>query len=329
MAGAVGTVPGGIAGPGAASGAAGGRSAPSILGRRRVKDRFFWGCCTLALALVVVPVVWILFGVVKDVVGTWKWSVLWTPASAAEPGLGNAIVGTLMLVVGVGILAGLLGVGCGVFLAEFCPAGSARTVLRSASEVLSGMPSIVFGYVGFVALVTFLGWGYGLAPALVVLTLLVVPYVVKATELALNQVPLAYREGAEALGMTRTYMLRKVLLKAATPGIATGIIVALAISVGETAPLLYTASWSSAWPTLQLTHAPFGYLTYAVYDFYDEATSQSLILAHDAAFLLMVLVLLLILASRLVVRLTQRYAPDRAHSGGRAPRSKRRAQSAS
>jgi phosphate transport system permease protein len=264
---------------------------------------------------------------VKDIVGTWQWRVLWTPASAADPGLGNAIVGTLMLVVGVGLVAGCLGIACGIYLAEIARPGARRTILRSASEVLSGVPSIVFGYVGFVALVTHFGWGYGFLPALIVLSLLVVPYVIKATELALNQVPLAYREGAEALGMTRTYTMRKVLLKAAAPGIATGVIVALAISTGETAPLLYTASWSSAWPTLQLTHAPFGYLTYAVYNFYDEATSQSLILAHDAAFLLMVLVLALILASRLVVRMSQKYAPDRAHSGGGLKR-KRRARSA-
>lgn len=289
---------------------AAGRTPVVIQRRRRVANWAMWSICGLALALLVGPVVWVLVGVVSSAVRGWQWSVLTTATTGTGGGLSNAIVGTLVLIVGVAILAGLVGVGSGIYIAELCPKRPAA-VLRGASEVLSGIPSIVFGYVGYVALAVYFHWGFSLGAALIVLSLLVVPYVAKSTELALAQVPLAYREGTAALGMTRTHALRRIVLRSALPGIATGIIIALAISVGETAPLLYTAGFSNGMPTYHLTHSPLGYLTYAVWAFFDEPTGNAAALAHDAAVLLVVVVILLILLARLVVRLTQKYSPDR------------------
>lgn len=284
--------------------------------RRRVFDRALWSICGLALALIAGPVLWILVGVISNAVRGWRWSVLTTATTGTGGGLSNAIVGTLVLIVGVAILAGLVGVGSGIFIAELCPKRPAA-ILRGASEVLSGIPSIVFGYVGYVALAVYFHWGFSLGAALIVLSLLVVPYVAKSTELALAQVPLAYREGTAALGMTRAHALRRIVLRSALPGIATGIIVALAISVGETAPLLYTAGFSNNMPSFHLTHSPLGYLTYAVWAFFDEPTGNATALAHDAALLLVVVVILLILLARLIVRLTQKYSPDEGKGRGR------------
>jgi phosphate transport system permease protein len=222
----------------------------------------------------------------------------------------------LTLLVGVAILAGAVGVGTGVFIAEMCPRRPAA-VLRAASELLAGVPSIVFGYVGYVALVVYFHWGYSLGAALIVMSLLVVPYVAKATELALSQVPVAYREGSAALGMAQGHALRRIVLRAAIPGISTGIIIALAISVGETAPLLYTAGFSNTNPTLGLTHSPLGYLTYAVWTYYDEPSTPLVNLAHDAALILVVLVLFLILVSRLIVFVSQRNSPEQVARGSR------------
>jgi len=101
--------------------------------------------------------------------------------------------------------------------------------------------------------------------------------------------------------------LSRITMKAALPGITTGWLVALAISVGETAPLLYTAGFSESLPTLHLTHAPIGYLTYAVWTFYNSPFKGQQDLSYDAALILVVLVLALIVASRLVVSLTQRH----------------------
>jgi phosphate transport system permease protein len=224
-------------------------------------------------------------------------------------GLSNTIVGTFVLLFGVGVVAGVVGIAFGAYLAELSKPGRLTSVLEAAAEVLSGIPSIVFGYVGYVALVVGLHWGFSLLAAVIVLSLLVVPYVAKATRTSLGRVATGYREGAEALGMTRVRVLG-ILVKAAAPGIVTGLILALAISLGETAPLLYTAGFSNSYPSLKLLHAPVPYLTYATWTFWNQPEASVRQLAYDASLLLVVLVLLLILAARLVVRLSQRYAPD-------------------
>ncbi|MCU1494683.1 MAG: phosphate transporter transrane protein [Acidimicrobiaceae bacterium] len=297
-----------------------GEGSRHISPRRRLADKAWWGVCAVALLLVIVPVFWVLEGVVQHAVGGWSWSIFTTTSTGVGGGLANAIVGTFVLLVGVAILAGLAGIGCGIYLAEIARQSWYTTLLRSASEVLAGIPSIVLGYVGYVALVVGLHWKFSLLAGLIVLSVLVVPYVAKSTELALNQVPLGYREGGEALGMPRTLVLRRVVLRSAVPGIATGLIIALAISVGETAPLLYTAGWSNSYPSSHLIHAPIGYLTYASYTFFEDPSASVRALSYDASLLLVVLVLGLILVARLVVRLTQKYAPDRGEGGGRRER---------
>ncbi|HVC26343.1 MAG TPA: ABC transporter permease subunit [Acidimicrobiales bacterium] len=283
---------------------------------RRARNLAWWSLAGVALALLVVPVVWVLYGVFQQAVPNWHWSIFTEVTTGVGGGLANALAGTGVLLLGVGVLVSVIGIGCGLYLAEFAPTGALTTLLRSASEILSGVPSIVIGYVGYVALVVGLHWGFSLLAALIVLTVLVIPYVSKATEIAIGQVPVAYREGAEALGMARSRALRTVVLRSAIPGIATGIIVALAISVGETAPLLYTAGFSNSFPTAQLVHSAVPYLTYATWTFYDDPSAAVKALAFDSMVLLVVLVLALILASRLVVWMSQKHSPARATGGG-------------
>ncbi len=276
---------------------------PSL--RRRISNVAFWSGCALALVLVIAPAVSVVGGVVARAVPHWHWSVLTTLGVGLGGGLENEIVGTFVLVVGVALLAGAVGILSGIYLAELCQEGRGG-VLRGASEVLAGIPSIVLGYVGYVAFVVAFGWGFSLGAALVVLSVMVIPYIAKTTEVALRQVPSSYREGAEALGMSTTYTLRRITLRAALPGIATGMIVALAIALGETAPLLYTANTSQALPHLAVTHSPISYLTYPVWTFYNQPSASAQDLAFDAALLLVVLVVALIVIARVVVAFTQR-----------------------
>ena len=288
------------------------------LGRRKARNRITWALCALALVLVVIPIVSILAGVVGRAVAHWHWSLLTTYPAGNGGGLLNSIEGTLVLVTGVVLLAGAVGVAGGIYLAEYSRDG--RHFLRGASEVLAGVPSIVLGYVAYVALVVQFHWGFSIYAGVIVLAVLVVPYITKTTEVALRNVPTAYREGAEALGMRTGYTLRKFVLRPALPGIVTGLIIAVAIAVGETAPLIYTVSNSNGAPTFSLHNSPAGYLTYNVFTDYNLPFKESHNRAYAAALLLMVMVLVLIVVARVIVMTMQRHSPDRPERLGKPPR---------
>jgi phosphate transport system permease protein len=285
-------------------------------GRRRFVTVGFRVGTYLALLSIIGPVLWLLIGIIGRAVPHFSWSVLTHPTAGESGGLENAIIGTLLLMAGVLVLAGGIGILAGLHLAEFAkPRRSGKEsggLLRIASDVLSGFPSIVLGYVGYAALVLGLHWDFSLLAAWIILSIMVIPYIAKSTETALRQVPTAYREGAEALGMPSGYALRKVTLKTALPGIVTGLLIALAIAGGETAPLIYTAGAFADSPvSVSLTHHPVPYLTFLVYGFYTLPENAAHYLAYDAALVLVVLVLVLLVSARLIVNRTQRYAEGR------------------
>lgn len=232
---------------------------------RRARDWTYWGLCGLAFVLIMAPSISILISVFHQAAPAMGWSLFTKDMVGGNTeGLSNAIFGTLLLLLGVLIVAGTIGVAAGIWLAEFAPR-RLGAVLRFLSEVLSGSPSIIIGYVGYVALVAGFHWGEGYMPAVLALSALVLPYVVKTSEVAVRQVPSALREATEGLGLHRSKAVARIILPPAIPGIVSGLIIALAISTGETAPLLFTAGFAQTNPTFHLFGHQIGYLTYVTF----------------------------------------------------------------
>ncbi len=264
---------------------------------RTAQDLLFWLLCALALCAIIGPALWIIFGLLRDSAPLLKPQLLTN--NTAHLGLQNAILGTLVLALGVLVIAGPIGIGAGIYLAEFAT-GRVASVLRSFSEVLAGVPSIVVGYTGYVLLVVQFHWGYSIVAGILALVTIVTPYIVKTTEVALRQVPDNLREGAVALGLPMVVTLPRVLLPPALPAVITGLVVALAISTGETAPLLYTAGFSDANPVPALTQHPIGYLTYVAFTNIQLPSTEAHQLANAAADVTLVFLLLLIITGRLL-----------------------------
>jgi phosphate transport system permease protein len=206
------------------------------------------------------------------------------PASVGEQGGGmaNAIVGSLkllLLAAVFGVPIGLLG---GVYLAEF----GGRTVpflVRYTADLMNGVPSIVIGIFAY-ALVVMPMHHFSTLAGGIALGIMVIPTVLRNTESFLRDVPLALREGSFALGANKWRMIATVVLPAASRGILTGVLLALARVAGETAPLLFTAFgnryWSPGWmqPTSSLPVVIYTYATGPYEDWHRQAWAAGLVL---------------------------------------------------
>lgn len=269
--------------------------------RRRVDALLFGIFCAISFVLVVVPLADILWTVLSRGARALNLTVFTQVTNGISGGLLNAIEGTLVLSGGAILFAAPVGVITGIYLAEYGEGLWGRSV-RFLADVLTGVPSIVLGYFSYVTLVEGLGWQFSALAGALTLALMIVPYIARFTELAMRQNPSSLREAGYALGCKEHQVVFKILLPAARSGVITGVLLSLAISVGETAPLIYTAGWSNYMWNGQLTREPIGYLTYVIWSFINQPFASAHALAYAAAFLVIAVVLVINIAARIFLR---------------------------
>jgi phosphate transport system permease protein len=274
---------------------------PPIALRRRITDHLMTGVAVLTVILVLLPLLAIFAYLVYRGVGSINWAFLTqTPKPVGEPGGGmaNAIVGSAFILALASILGVPVGVGAGIYLAEY---GRNRfgDVIRFTADVLNGVPSIVIGIVAY-SIVVLIQKHFSALAGGVALAIMMIPTITRTTEEMLLLVPQALREAAYGLGIPRWRTTLSITLRTATSGVITGIMLAFARVAGETAPLLFTAFGNQFWnlrtdqPTAAL---PLQIYTYAISP-YDEWHRQ----AWAGALVLIILIVTAVASVRFAVR---------------------------
>ena len=268
---------------------------------RRLRSRFMVGLMGLAVVLAVLPLLLILGTLIAKGAGSLNLAFFTNvPVPAGETGGGvlHAIIGTLMIV-GVACLIGLpLGIGAGIYCAEY-PASRLTFATRFVSDVLNGTPSIVVGVFAWTWIVGSQKHFSAFAGS-VALAILMVPMVTRTTEEMIKLVPHSLREAALALGYSRWRTSLSVVVRTTLPGIVTGSLLAVARVAGETAPLLFTAL-GSQYLSFDLDQ-PMAALPLVVFNYAIGPYEEWHQLAWATALVLILVVLVLSAAARLATR---------------------------
>ena len=213
-------------------------------------------------------------------------------------GIAGNIVNTILIIFLTMLIVIPVGVGAAIYLNEYAKPGKLVTLIEFATEVLSGIPSIIFGLFGMMFFGETLGLGYSILTGSLTLILMVLPLVIRNTQEALKTVPDGYRNGAIGLGAGKWYMIRTILIPSSMPGIITGAILAIGRIVGESAALLFTAGAAKLIPRSLLQSG--GTLTIQLYL---SATSEGdFDTAFGIAFVLLIIVLMINILTKLLTK---------------------------
>jgi phosphate transport system permease protein len=273
--------------------------------RRQRKDRIARGLLLAGTLVALVPLVLIVYFLIKKGIGAFSLDFFTTDPSGrffGDPGgIRSAIVGTVLIVALAAAMAVPAGIGVALYLVEYGKDSRFAAVIRYFVDVMTGVPSIVFGLFIYIVLVlagiggNFAGWKGSFA-----LALLMLPIVTKSAEVVLSLVPSSLREAALALGSPRWRVVTRVVLPTALPGLITGSLLAIARAAGETAPLLFTAFAVKA-TTLDLG-SQMNSLPIQIFNDVRQAQDRLVERAWGAALTLVLMILLLTLVARLVQR---------------------------
>ena len=234
-----------------------------------------------------------------------SWQLLSTVQSSLKGTFGilGNIINTIYIIVITLIIAAPIGIGSAIYLNEYAKPGKLVRTIEFTTEILSGIPSIIFGLFGMVFFGMTLKLGYSVLTGSFTLTLMVLPLITRNTQEALKTVPDSYRSGALGIGATKWYMIRTILLPSAAPGILTGVILSIGRIVGESAALLFTAGSGFQLPKnlFGKLFESSGTLTIQLYLSMQKAK-------YDQAFGIAVVLLIIVLVINLLTRfLTHRF----------------------
>jgi phosphate transport system permease protein len=278
---------------------------PRLSRRRRATDRLARGSM-LALTLVaLVPLALILYYLVKKGLSALSVDFFTTDPTGrflGDPGgIRSAILGTIEIVAIASAFAIPLGVSVALWLVEYGKDGRFASVVRYFVDVMTGVPSVVFGlFVYIVLVVTQIGGTFAAWKGAVALALLMLPVVTRSAEVVLSLVPDSLREAALALGAPRWRVMLKVVIPTALPGILTGSLLAIARAAGETAPLLFSVAFVNGWsldPSQRMNSLPL-----QIFNDVGQADDRLVARAWGAALTLVAMILALTLVARAVQR---------------------------
>ncbi|HTP22687.1 MAG TPA: phosphate ABC transporter permease PstA [Solirubrobacteraceae bacterium] len=278
---------------------------PQISARRRRTDKFMRGTLLAGTIIALIPLVLIIYYLLHKGLSAWTTSGFFTtdPTGSffgSPGGIRSAIIGSLLIVALATVISIPAGIGVALYLTEYGKDSWFANTVRYFVDVMTGVPSIMFGLFVYIVLVVgrFGGSGFAAWKGAVALALLMLPIVIRSAEVVLLLVPSSLREAALALGAPRWRVVFKVVLPTARSGLLTGSLLAIARGMGETAPLLFTVSTAFALTydlSAQMNTMPF--LIYTDITSPREAIQN---IAWGTALTLVVIVLILNLIARFI-----------------------------
>ncbi len=273
--------------------------------RRRRQDKMMRGLLMAGTGIALIPLVLIIYYLLLKGLGSLSGSFFTTDPNGSffgDPGgIRSAILGTVEIVALASLISIPIGIGVALYLTEYGKQSRFADLVRYFIDVMTGVPSIVFGlFIYIVLVVSHLGGAFTGWKGAVALSLLMLPVVTRAAEVVLLLVPAALREAALALGASRWRVITKVVLPTALPGLITGSLLAIARGMGETAPLLFTTAGAfglTASLGQQMNALPLQIFT-------DITSPRNVIVARawGAALTLVAMVLILNLVARAIAR---------------------------
>ena len=267
---------------------------------RNIFDRGMTGVASVLTILGMLPLLSVLWNIISKGLPGLTGTMFSKPI--VEDGFANAIVGTLIMVLIGSLIAIPIGIGTGIYLAEYDPSSKINRTVRFLVTILTGVPSIVVGIFTYdiIVLVTkqLFDFSYSAIAGGISLAIVMLPIIALTSEEVLKLVPHTFRLASAGLGSSKFQTISKIVLPTALPAISTGVLLAISRATGETAPLIFTALFAQDWAS-GLT-SPTGSLPVLIFNLYNDPDPVKNQLVWTASLMLLGLVLIINLPSRLL-----------------------------